>query len=345
MDDQDNNKNDKPSQQLNIWNSIVHRKRPPITISSYRDSLQIVDVFVKDGMEVQNGHPLFFVKRGEDLKAKDGTIIKHWHPYFIPDELRHELEEAGRQLAATDKSASKRKDDGPDAAAATLKRKAVSNDGLDDAIKIKKKSQAEYPYPTRTIRAHTAFRLTKVHVKAGMDVLKGGPLYAFELLKKENSSFINQMTGSSERAPPLPARPQELIEYLRITGCSGNITWTLRWTLKSESALSDISDRRLSRLASFSNTDLLGVSETVDCMFSLRDQIETRFLSRETRMLGRVVIASLALVGYIPVTSSISVGAIFPLSLRRVLVEAWLAESVAVVSLSLFTARGNQQLM
>ncbi|GKB15886.1 hypothetical protein Tco_0849809, partial [Tanacetum coccineum] len=43
-----------------------------------------------------------------------------------------------------------------------------------------------------------------------MDVLKGGPLYAFELLKKENSSFINQMTGSSERAPPLPARPQEL---------------------------------------------------------------------------------------------------------------------------------------
>ncbi|GJQ97119.1 glucose-6-phosphate 1-dehydrogenase, cytoplasmic isoform [Tanacetum coccineum] len=136
---------------------------------------------------------------------------KEEHPYFIPDELRHELEEAGRQLAAADKSASKRKDDGPDDAATTLKRKAVSNDGLDDAIKIKRKSQAEYPYPTRTIRAHTAFRLTKVHVKAGMDVLKGGPLYAFELLKKENSSFINQMTGSSERAPPLPARPQELM--------------------------------------------------------------------------------------------------------------------------------------
>ncbi|GKA49905.1 hypothetical protein Tco_0742978, partial [Tanacetum coccineum] len=38
--------------------------------------------------------------------AEDGTIIKHWHPYFIPDELRHKLEEAGRQLAA-DASASK----------------------------------------------------------------------------------------------------------------------------------------------------------------------------------------------------------------------------------------------
>ncbi|GKB15887.1 glucose-6-phosphate 1-dehydrogenase, cytoplasmic isoform [Tanacetum coccineum] len=42
---------------------------------------------------------------------------KEEHPYFIPDELRHELEEADRQLAATDKSASKRKDDGPDDAA------------------------------------------------------------------------------------------------------------------------------------------------------------------------------------------------------------------------------------
>ncbi|GKE45146.1 hypothetical protein Tco_1472430, partial [Tanacetum coccineum] len=44
--------------------------------------------------------------RAYSVLAEDGTIIKHWHPYFIPDELRHKLEEAGRQLAA-DASASK----------------------------------------------------------------------------------------------------------------------------------------------------------------------------------------------------------------------------------------------
>ncbi|GKE53390.1 hypothetical protein Tco_1488546 [Tanacetum coccineum] len=72
-----------------------NNEHPPVTISSYHDSLQIVDVFVKDGMDLEKGQPLFVVKRWEDNKAKDGTIIKHWHPYFFPDELRYEVEEAG----------------------------------------------------------------------------------------------------------------------------------------------------------------------------------------------------------------------------------------------------------
>lgn len=46
-----------------------HKKRPLVTISNYRDSLQIVDVFFEDGMEVEEGQPLFVVKRGEDLKV------------------------------------------------------------------------------------------------------------------------------------------------------------------------------------------------------------------------------------------------------------------------------------